>query len=406
MHYDELEKLKDPVVLREIETSTHMDPGDYALQNTHRSHELPVRAIAEQIRCRQKARKKLPALSKKPLLYEPRALEQCSSEITARYKASLITASSIIDLTGGLGIDTLYFADICEKTHYCEQDPTLCALFSYNNSVVQKPIAVHSGDGIAVLNTFDNNSLDYIYIDPSRRDSSRRYVALEKCTPNVAEHIDLFFQKGHTVLIKAAPAQDITAAAKLLPFLDTCIVVSVNNECKELLLLCRKKHCHGQPFTIKAVLLDIRTENIQEFSSPANQIPVKKVGGAIGPYLYEPDAAIIKAGLSPLIASQWNVKFVNKSVDYVTGQRLEPTFPGRKYFVHAVIPWKKKTVQQYLHDHGIRAASVARRDFKLSPEQIKKMFSLKEGNAHTLVCTVDNAGKPICVHCRLLRSEH
>jgi len=372
------------------------DPAAFAMQ-FHGRKELPIRAMAEQLACRQKAVKKLPTLSQHNLLYTPLALEQSSGERTAAYKASLMSGKRALDLSGGLGVDTMFLARRFQELVYCERDPLLCAVVEHNLKASGiRNVAIKNGDSISLLAEYPDNSFDWLYVDPARREEGRRSIVLEAASPDVVASHDLLLRHAQRVCIKASPALEISGLKKLLPALHTIVVVSVDRECKEILLLLERGYPADGPVQVKAVCLSADSAEITEVVG-GGEVP-RVVAVAVKEYLYEPDPSIIKARLSSLIARDSALQFVNKSVDYLTADRKIEAFPGRSFRVIECVPYKPKSFRAFLEHHAIAGASIQRRDFPLSAEELRNKFRLLESEKAFLFFTRDAMGRPLCIY--------
>ncbi len=372
------------------------DPATFAMQ-FHSHKELPIRAMAEQLACRQKAVKKLPILSQNNLLYTPLALEQSSGERTAVYKASLMSGKKVIDLSGGFGIDAMFLARTFQDVVYCERDSLLCAVVEHNLMVSGiANVQVKNGDSITILAEYPDNSFDWIYVDPARREQGQRTIALEAASPDVVASHDLLLKKAQKVCVKASPALEISGLKKLLPTLHTILVVSVDRECKEILLLLERAYPSDGPAQVKAVCLNTDSEEITEVAGGSDVSRV--VAAEVKKYLYEPDPGIIKSRLSAALARDYRLEFVNKSVDYLTGDRKIEAFPGRTFLVVECVPYKPKSFRAFLERHAIAGASIQRRDFPLSAEELRKKYRLLESDKAFLFFTRDAAGYPLCIY--------
>ena len=396
MTHDELQILLQSDIQALLAEYRTDDPAAFAMQ-FHGRKELPIRAMAEQLACQQKAIKKLPTLSKHNLLYTPLALEQSSGERTAVYKASLMPGKKLIDLSGGLGVDSMSLARVFQDLVYCERDSLLCAVVEHNLKVSGiKNVELKNGDSISILAEYPNNSFDWIYVDPARREQGQRSIALEAGSPDVVACHNLLLQKAPKVCIKASPALEISGLKKLLPALHTIIVVSVDRECKEILLLLDRAYPLDGPVQVNAVCLSSDSAEITEVVG-AGEAP-RVVAVAVNEYLYEPDPAIIKARLSAVLARDSGLKFVNKSVDYLTSDRKIEAFPGRSFRVVECVPYKPKSFRAFLERHAIAGASIQRRDFPLSAEELRKKYRLLESERAFLFFTRDAAGHPLCIY--------
>lgn len=397
MTLDELRALQDPDVLSLIAGHVHDDPAAFAMR-FHGRKELPVRAMAEQIACRRKASAKLPSLSRHPLLYTQLALEQASGERAARWKSELMQGRGLVDLTGGLGIDSIFFSSRFDRVVYCERDETLARIAEYNRQILGiTNVETRTGDSVELLGSFSDDTFDWLYVDPARREEGRRSVGLEATSPDVVALHDLMLRKARRVCVKASPALEITGLREKLPGLVEVIVVSVDGECKEILLLLERGVAGVHPVTVRAVCLDDR--EFEVVSSPG--APVERVVPShAGQWLYEPDAAIIKARLTAELAAGLGLEFLNHTVDYLTSDHCIGQFPGRSFRIVEALPFKPKNFRKDLARRGLSGASIQRRDFPLSPEQLRKQFRLGESSEVFLFFTRDAQRELVCLVCR------
>ena len=396
MTHNELQILLQSEIQALLALHRSDDPATFAMQ-FHSRKELPIRAMAEQLACQQKAIKKLPTLSKHNLLYTPLLLEQSSGERTASYKTSLLSGEKIIDLSGGLGVDSMSLARVFQDVVYCERDSLLCAVVEPNLKVSGiNNVEVKNGDSVSMLAEYPDNSFDWIYVDPARREQGQRSIALEAASPDVVACHNLLLQKAPKVCIKASPALEIGGLKKLLPALHTIVVVSVDRECKEILLLLERASSSDRPVQVKAVCLNADSEEITEVVGGGDTPRVVAV--AVKEYLYEPDPAIIKARLSAVLARGSDLEFVNKSVDYLTADRKIDSFPGRTFQVVECVPYKPKSFRAFLEHRAIAGASIQRRDFPLSAEELRKKYRLLESERAFLFFTKDAVNHPLCIY--------
>ncbi|NTU67781.1 MAG: hypothetical protein HGB02_02745 [Chlorobiaceae bacterium] len=399
MNPQEFQALQDPAVLDLIAAHAHEDPVAFALR-FHGRKELPVRAMAEQIACRRKASLKLPTLSRYPLLYTKLALEQASGQRAAEWKSGLMSGRSIIDLTGGLGIDDLFFARRFERVVACERDGVLSGLAVANREAMGVTnVEALVGDGGALLAGFPDDAFDWVYVDPARREQGGRSVGLEATSPDVVSLHDLMLRKAPRVCIKASPALEASGLQDQLPALASVIVVSVGGECKETLLLLDRGHPPGAPPGVTAVCLD---DDGGEFriSQEGGASPERRVAAGACRWFYEPDAAIIKARLTAGLAAKLDLEFLNGTVDYLTSDRFVESFPGRSFRVEACVAYRPKTLKAELSRMGIDGAAIQRRDFPLSPDELRKRFRIREGSEVFLFFTRDASGALVCLICR------
>ena len=397
MTLDELHSLCDPEVLALIDAHADDDPAAFAMR-FHGRADLPVRAMAEQIACRKKAAAKLPSLSRFPLLYTRLALEQASGERAAEWKASLMTGRRAIDLTGGLGIDTLFLARRFDEVVSCERDEALARLAEANRRVMGVTnVETRVGDSEEMLAGFADDSFDWILVDPARREHGGRSAGLAASSPDVARLHDLMLRKAARVCIKASPALEISGLEAQLPTLTEVIAISVYGECKEVLLLLDRRHEAGRKPKVRAVCLG--REDF-EIASSADDPPARHVADTPGAWLYEPDAAIIKARLTGELARQLHLEFLNRTVDYLVSDRLVEPFPGRSFRIEAYRPFRPKSFRKELTELGIANAAVQRRDFPLSVEELRKRYKIGESSERFLFFTKDGSGGLFWLSCR------
>jgi hypothetical protein len=394
---DELHALQEPDAQQLIASHAQDDPADFAMRFKGRP-DLPIRAMAEQIACRKKAAQKLPSLSGFPLIYTRLALEQSSGESAAAWKASLMSGTSVIDLTGGLGIDSIHLARRFGHVVYCERDAVLAELAAYNRRALGiTNIEARTGDCAEILAGFPDDEFDWLYVDPARREAGGRSIGLQAASPDVVGLHDLMLRKAHRVCIKASPALETDGLQEKLPALSSIIVVSVGGECKEILLMLERGHAADRSPSARAVCLG---DDSFEIASTGGNSPEKRVAAVVGNWLYEPDAAIIKARLSAELAANLGLLFLNKTVDYLTSDRFVEHFPGRSFMVEECLPFKPKSFRRELDRLGISGAAIQRRDFPLSPDQIRKRFRLRESSETFLFFTRDASGALVWLICR------
>lgn len=398
MTIDELRRLLDPRVQELLAIHADDDPRDFALR-FHGRKDLPVRAMAEQIACRRKALKKLPALSRLSLLYTTRSLEQCTSERVAQYRASIMNGTRLMDMSGGLGIDTMLLAGSFSNVVCCERDGVLCAIAAGNMGKAGiSNVEMKHADSIQLLSSYPDDHFDWIYVDPDRREGGRRSVALEAASPDVTACLDLMLHKAQRVCIKASPALELKGLEKKLPSLSKVEAVSFLGECRELLLFVDRAHPHGHLPLRKAVCLG--AVSCGDIEIEGGKGVAKHVSGSVKRYLFEPDPAIIKLGLAASAAALYGMAFINDSVDYLTSEDFSGTFPGRSFVVADTVSYKPKSFRAFLEKHHLdrSGASVQRRDFPLSPEELRKKYRLKESDRDFLFFTRDRQGSLLCIY--------
>ncbi|MEO5910467.1 MAG: hypothetical protein ABIP95_06240 [Pelobium sp.] len=356
---------------------------------------VTVQELAVQLEGKKKAQKKIPKwFNTSGILYPPKLnLEQSSSEITANYKANLIGNGELIDLTGGFGVDDMAFAAKAELVYHCETNEALSELVKHNAQQFElKNIEFIVGDSLSFLK--QSRKVDTIYVDPSRRANTGRVFLLKDCEPNVIENLDLYLQKAKKVIIKAAPLLDISSALADLKKVNEVHIISVNNECKELLFVL-ENHQKNEPKIYCALINDSKT-TIEQFSySEEKALALKHT--ALATYLYEPDVAILKAGFFKSITLKYQVAKLHQHTHLYTSTNLVDDFPGK---IFKVI--KSGIFQNFKADKSIAKANVVTRNFDLKPDEIKKKFKIKDGGSTYLFFSTNSKDQKIVIQAERL----
>lgn len=365
------------------------DPAEIMLQS-RKYPELPMRDIVVQIASRQKAKDKLPEwFGNYELILPPKQnLEQASSEITAKFKARFVEGDSLVDLTGGTGVDTFYLSQNMRTAVYVEPNEELCAVSKYNFEVLRANIDVQNSTAEEILNHNLAQS-DWIFIDPSRRDNAEnRVYALEDCVPNVIELEEQLLNSAKNVLIKASPMLDIKKTIQQFSSCYKVQIVAVDNEVKELLLYLRKDN--DEEAVIEAWNISDKREE-EQFSFKYSQ--EESCGFDIGgpqKYLYEPNAALMKAGAFKLIASKFGVQKLHSNTHLYTSDELIESFPGKKLVIKEVFSPAKKEIKKRVNNGTV---NVIVRNHPMGANEIKKKFGLKDGGDHFLIfCETEAVG--------------
>jgi len=354
--------------------------------------DISIKEIVEQIESKSKSNSKLPKWFESKNIYYPNKLniEQTSSEITANYKAKLLSGNTIIDLTGGFGVDCFAFSTIFKEVTHCEINNELSAIVKHNFKVLNtKNITTIAIDGLAYLKT--QKEFDWIYIDPSRRnDIKGKVFLLNDCLPNIPENLDLLFKHSKNILIKASPLLDITSAINELKFVKEVHIIAVQNEVKELLFVLDKlyKGC----ITIKTVNL---TKHPEEHFEAIFKDTLKATYSEPQTYLYEPNSAILKAGLFNEVSVELSVSKLNINSHLYTSSTLQ-TFPGRSFKVLQQTSYNLKALKKILPS---KKANITTRNFPETVAQIRKKTKLKDGGDTYLFFTTDCDENKIVLIC-------
>ncbi|WP_066218650.1 THUMP-like domain-containing protein [Formosa haliotis] len=355
---------------------------------------VETRELVEQIEAKNKCLSKLPSWFNTENIYYPNKLniEQTSSERTANYKASLITGDSILDITGGFGVDCFAYSKSFKEVTHCEINTDLSAKVAHNFKQLQVDnIKTVAQDGLSYLKESET-VYDWIYIDPSRRhDSKGKVFFLKDCLPNVPEHFDLLFKHTQQILVKTAPLLDISIGSQELKQVKALHIIAVNNEVKELLWVLEKGASTNFPiYTVNLTKTGIETFNFdlnsEALSQPDYCQPLH--------YIYEPNSAILKAGAFNSVAEQLGVCKLHKHSHLYTSEALIE-FPGRTFKVINTLTFNKKTIQKT----GIKKANITTRNFPESVSDLRKKLKITDGGHHYLFFTTDMNDNKIVIIC-------
>lgn len=356
---------------------------------------IAIKELAEQIEAKAKSKKKLPTWFATTNIYYPNKLNisQTSSEVTANYKAGLLEGKTLLDMTGGFGVDSYAFSKKITEVYHLEENEILSKIASHNfKQLKANNIKVVHGDGLQYLAN-SAISYDWIYIDPSRRDEkNKRVYFLSQCKPDVTESLDLLFAKSHNILIKTGPLLDIEAGLEELKHVSEIHIVGVDNEVKELLWILKKGH--AGPIKVKTVnhgnngnqifsfLLQEEKDALSKFSLPQE-------------YLYEPNATILKSGAYRLLGKEFNLYKLHQHSHLYTSNELKE-FPGRVFKIKNVLPFNKKSIKSL----GYEKANISTRNFPISVSEIRKKTKWKEGGETYLFFTKNELQKLIIISCK------
>ena len=406
--------------------------------------------VIRQIQARQVLGKKLPSWAENDELIFPKklSLEQCSSELAAKYKASLSTKMHetisvdscglveekrfsvdscglveekefsvdscklvdkervLVDLTGGMGVDTAFLSDDFDKTFYVEMQEELCEIAKHNFKVLNKNIEVVNDNAEHFLTICDE--VDCIYLDPARRDEyGRKMVSLHDCSPDVVELHDLLLEKAKRVLIKVSPMLDIEMVKKELKDISVIHVVAVRNECKEILICLQTTDDSSQltAHSSQLVATDLREGWNFTFFEEEELNAQWTLADGVGKYLYEPGVACMKAGCFKLLSQRYALDKLHRNSHLYTSDELVSDFPGRVFEVLEVFPFDKKTKkeitsllnQQPKANSQKPKASVATRNFPLSADELRKNLGLQDGSEFYIFGTTMKGEKKIVI---------
>ena len=374
--------------------------------------EVDMPFALDQIRGRKMARAKLPLWANiDGIIYPPHiSMEQCSSESTALYKAELaarllgLPASSsseeigFVDLTGGFGVDFSYIASrLGMSSMYVERQAHLCEAAKENfERLGLKNAIVKNEDGIEVLHSL--KELKLIFIDPARRDDAgNKVVSLKDCTPDVTVLQEEMLLKADYVIIKLSPMLDWHRAISELSHVREVHIISVNNECKELLLVLSARNMgdmeassadgkvkHAGNLRIYCVN-DAQSFVCDELDMESSPVRIAPPVLEEMQYLYEPNASLMKAGCFGVLSDRYDARMLSKNSHLFVSREPIAAFPGRSFRIIAVSSFNKKELKRHLS--GITKANIATRNFPLSVAELRKRLKLKDGGETYIFAT-------------------
>ena len=382
-----------------IEQNLDADIRQLALKGC-RDKDVDIDVAIRQIAGRQTARRKLPSWAALDgILYPPHLnMEQCSSEQAARYKAGVCTRlsspTSLVDLTGGFGVDFAFMSQAFDEATYVERNSELFAISSANMKILAPKAKCLNEDGLEVLHRLDHVSM--IFMDPARRDNhGARTYGISDCTPNVLEIKDELLQKADVVMLKLSPMLDWHKAISDLgeQYIKEIHIVSVQNECKELLIVMQQQP--AEPPTVYCVNDD------SVFSYHPSSISSNHISHHSSLiYLYEPNASIMKAGCFAEIEQAFEVSQLAPNSHLFASDQAIADFPGRKFRISAVTSMNKQELKQALKD--IRQANIAVRNFPMSVADLRKRLKLSEGGNDYIFATTLTEEKKVLIICQHL----
>lgn len=371
-------------------------PADLMLQAGRYPH-LPMATLVQQIQARQKAMTKLPGWATNANLIFPAniSVEQSSSETTAAFKASLVKGKLLVDLTGGFGVDSFHFAQSFAQVIHVEQHKELSEIANYNFKVLGATnIQTIATTAAAFLEGF-NGKADVLYLDPARRgDRSEKLHLLQDCEPDILGLLPVLLQKSDKVLLKASPMLDIDLAISQLGKVAKVWVVAVQSECKEVLYLLQQ-HAPEQP---EREAVNIKTDgstSVFTFTAAQEQAISSTFSDPL-PYVYEPNAAILKAGAYKSLTQHYGVSKLHPNSHLYTSATLVSDFPGRIFRCLDTSRYNKKELLARLPQ---KQANITVRNFPDTVANIRKKTGIREGGNHYLFFTTDMHQKPLVLFC-------
>ena len=363
---------------------------------------IPSSEMANQLIGRRKAKQKFPSwYQTTSIVYPPSAnLEQSSSEATAKFKAELIRSelvhsSLLVDLTGGFGVDTFFLGKLFSEAIHIEPNETVSAIAAHNHRLLGASI-LHVQQTAEEYLKANSKRVDLFFIDPSRRSESKKVFKLADCQPNIATLQDALFNFSNFILTKASPLLDIQQALRELKHVAKVVVVSVENECKELLLL-QKLGFVGEPFIETINLLNDGSVVERFVFTALEERAATVVFSSPLDYLYEPNASILKSGAFKVVAEKFGLSKLQANTHLYTSPNLFTDFPGRVFKIEALNP----TLQLLKELLPEGKANVATRNYPLSAQELKKKLKLKDGGGKFVIGFSEEKRKSVVIATRI-----
>ncbi len=386
-----ISQILQPEIQNFINNNLDKSIATIALQKNPFPH-IDFKIILNQIEAKSKAKLKLSTWYNCPNIVYPSkiSIEQTSSQITANYKSTLVQAKSLIDLTGGFGVDDYYFSKTINKITHCEINSHLSQLVVHNfNQLKVSNINCIQGDSSVILENL-NQQFDIIYIDPSRRnDAKGKVFMLKDCLPNVPKLQDFYFKYSNKILIKTAPILDISAGLLELKNVKTIHIVALENEVKELLWEIEKNY--KASVEIKTINFNKEKQDVFNFQLNSDTLSNYSLPKK---YLYEPNSAIMKSGGFNEIGNLFSLEKLHQhSHLYTSDEKIE--FPGRIFEIQNTIEYSKNNMKEFLENSK---SNITTRNFPETVENIRKKWKIKDGgNLYCFFTTNKNDTKIVLI---------
>ena len=403
-----IEKLKEAhKIANQIQGS---DIQSFILKKSKDFDAEMLRLVADQWLARHKAKHKLPSwfANEKVIFPPPLSVEQASSEITAHYKAQVFARNfgkdKCADLTGGMGLDSWALAKVTDSVTYIEQNTTLALVAKYNFEVLeQNNIEVLNENSVLFIQSttggVPHQKITNFYIDPHRRDDAKNKVfKIEDCEPNLLKIKHLL----PNFMVKFSPMLDIKLAIEQIQNISEVHIVALENEVKELLFVSKiQKLATNDNINIYCInFTSNNRKQVFEFDYETEEKITVKYSKP-NTYIYEPNAAILKAGAFKSISTQYNLAKLAPNSHLYTSEKLVENFAGRSFICEAVCKFDKKEVLSKL---PTPKANISTRNFPMKPEEIKKKLGLQDGGEYYLFATENNEKQKIVLICK--KVEH
>lgn len=358
----------------------------------------PYKLILDQIKARTKARIKVPGWLDLPDIVFPGAdlMEQASSRACALYKASQISGERAIDLTAGAGVDSAAIAERVKNLVCIEKNSDIAEILEHNLRILKKNdlfsgvFEVFCADSAEMLGDFD--AFDWLYVDPQRRDEEKKGCFLfSTCSPDVTVLLERLKGRAGRIMVKTSPVLDLARGIAELGNVEAVHVVQWRGECKEVLYIVNLCGFSGEAL-IHAVDIDDGGHVLAAFSfTLSEERSACAVAGAIDTYIYEPEAAFMKAGAFNLMGVRFGLKKLHKNTHLYTGSALVPGFPGKVYKVENIRSAGDGAVD-------LEGAELVLRNYPGTEQALRNRLKLKQGSSKRIfACTIESGEKKLVI---------
>ena len=408
MTFEELAFLKSPEARQLIAENEKTAPSVFALKYRHS-------ALATQLKYWQRSRLKLPSFYAAQAIVPPLAYEQCSSELAASAKE--VSGKRCLDLTCGLGVDTHHFSMHFEKVIAIEQNEVLAEVVRYNFELMGiKNVEIRTESAENYIKNYGGEPFDLIYIDPARRDDVGKKVFLpEDCSPNIVELLPYLKKISRKIIVKMSPMYDTEAAIRQFPDIVHVQVLSIDNECKEVILTFETQLMYGDKskglnellgLTEPFVFLKIKSGNtFIELDESENDCAMAMNTEGYH-FIIEPDIAFYKARM---VASYYGHFLKDEDVNltasngfFLSKNKVDVKPPARVFQILETFDYQPKKIITKLKSLNINQLNVIQRSFPFSTQQIRTALKVKEGGDFFLICTLVNDKKVAWLGQRLM----
>lgn len=374
------------------------DPIQLMLQAS-RYPEVDMPFAVRQVASRQRIKTKVPVFYACDAFIYPQQLsiEQSSSELTARHKASLVSGKRLVDLTGGLGVDFYFMAPHFEESIYVERQADLCELARSNfKSLDLKGFTVIHADASTYIRSMPH--ADVIFIDPHRRDQSgKKTVQISDCEPDITLLSDQLLSKSETIVVKLSPMLDIRKAVNDLPSTIRVDIVAIENECKEIILVLQNKVSDTEQFSIRCYNY-LKKGIVQTFLVSGSEATDKVVyTNQPLKYIYEPNAAIMKSGAFFTVAERFTLMKFHPNTHLYTSDTLQEDFPGRIFRTVETFAMSKKTIK--LLSDKYKSANISVRNFPLTVDELRHKLRMKDGGDWSILAFTTGINEHLLTVC-------